>query len=436
MRTFQKASVLALALVMMAGLYSCAPAATPTAAGPVTIHVLTMDQAGLKPAEIDQIAREFEAQNPDIKVNMEYLGYDFVHDKITTGMAATPPAYDAAMIDVIWPDEFIKAGYLLDVTDRVTPEMKSGMFPASWNGVTRNGKIYGMPWLMDVKYFMYNKDMLDKAGIAAPPTTWEELVDQAKTIKDKGISEYPIIWSWNQKEGVVCDFAVLLYGNGGSFLDENGKPAFNNDKGVEVLTWMKQTLDDGLSNPASVSSDENAVRDDFIAGKSAFAVNWLFQYSDSNDPSKSQIAGQAAFAPMPVFKAGADAGIKGSSVDGSSSFAVMATTPYPDQVWKFLTYISSNEVQTKYSAEMLPVWTADYQGDALTTLEAATPTNPVTVPAFMAQFPYANERPTVPYYNEASAALQLAIQEALTGVKSPKDALDEAAAKWVQLAGQ
>ena len=65
---------------------------------------------------------------------------------------------------------------------------------------------------------------------------------------------------------------------------------------------------------------------------------------------------------MPVFKAGADAGIKSSSVDGSSSFGIMATTPYPDQVWKFLTYLASNEVQTKYSAEMLPVWQDDYQG--------------------------------------------------------------------------
>ncbi|HLO31131.1 MAG TPA: extracellular solute-binding protein [Anaerolineales bacterium] len=433
MRALYKTSLLVLALLFVVGTVGCAP---KQAAGPVTLHILTMDQAGLKPAEIDQIARDFEAKNPDIKVNMEYLGYDFIHDKITTGMAAKPPAYDAAMIDVIWPDEFIKAGYLLDVTSRITPEMKSGMFPASWNGVTRNGKVYGMPWLMDVKYFMYNKDMLQKAGITDPPKTWEELVDQAKTIKDKGIVEFPIIWSWNQKEGVVCDYAVLLYGNGGSFIDANGKPAFNNDKGVQALTWMKQTIDDGLSNPSSVSSDENAVRDNFIAGQSAFAVNWLFQYSDSNDASKSKIAGQAAFAPMPVFKAGADAGIKGSSVDGSSSFAIMATTPYPDQTWKFLTYLASNEVQMKYSKEMLPIWQTDFQGDALKTLEGATETNPVTVPAFLAQFPYANERPTVPYYNEASAALQLAIQEALTGVKPPQQALDDAAAKWVELAGQ
>jgi multiple sugar transport system substrate-binding protein len=413
MRSLYRFSMFVLALMFMVGAVGCAPKA---AAGPVTIHVLTMDQAGLKPAEIDAIAREFEAKNPDIKVSMEYVSYDNVHDKIVTGMAANPPGYDAAMLDVIWPDEFIKAGYLLDVTDRVTPEMKSGMFPASWNGVARNGKIYGMPWLMDVKYFMYNKAMLDKAGITAPPKTWEELVDQSKIIKQKGLAEFPVIWSWNQKEGVVCDFTALLFGNGGAFLDANGKPVFNDEKGVQVLTWMKQTVDDGLTNPSSVASDENAVEADFLAGKSAFAVNWLFQYADSNDASKSQIVGQ------------------GSSVDGSSAFAIMKTSPYADQTWKFLTYLASYDVQMKYSAEMLPVWQTAYQGDNLTTLEAATPTNPVTVPAFLAQFPYANERPTVAYYNEGSAALQLAIQEALTGVKSPKDALDAAAAKWVELA--
>ena len=72
---------------------------------------------------------------------------------------------------------------------------------------------------------------------------------------------------------------------------------------------------------------------------------------------------------MPVFDAGAAAGIKGSSVDGSSSFAIMATTPYPDQTWKFLTYLASNDVQMQYSAEMLPVWQDDFKGEALAKLE-------------------------------------------------------------------
>jgi multiple sugar transport system substrate-binding protein len=430
MRNLNKIFVAVIAIILVFSVVGCGPAKSTVA----TIHILTQDQAGMKPAEIDQIARDFEALNPDIKVVMEYVGYDAIHDKVVTGMAATPPAYDASMVDVIWPDEFIKNGYLLDVTSRITPEMKSGIFPASWNGVTRNGKIYGMPWLMDVKYFMYNKDILTKAGFNAPPKTWEELMTQAQAIKTQGLAEFPITWSWNQKEGVVCDYTVLLYGNGGTFLDASGKPAFNNEKGVQVLTWMKKSIDDGLTNPSAISSDESAVETDFLAGKSAFAVNWLNQYADSNKPDMSQIVGQVAIAPMPVFAAGQAAGIVSSSVDGSSSFAIMATTPNPDQVWKFLTYLTSNEVQTKFSAEMLPIWQADFQGDALTKLLAATPTNPVTVPAFLGQFPYANERPTVPYYNEASAALQLAIQEALTGIKTPQQALDEAATKWVDLA--
>ena len=430
MRTMNKILMGIITVIMILSVVGCG---TKTS-GPVNIHILTQDQAGIKPAEIDQIARDFEAQNPNIKIVMEYVGYDAIHDKITTGMAAKPPAYDASMIDVIWPDEFIKAGYLLDVTSRITPEMKSGIFPSAWNGVTRNDKVYGMPWLMDTKYFMYNQDMLTQAGFIAAPKTWEELIDQAKVIKSKGLAEFPIIWSWNQKEGVVCDFTVLLYGNGGSFLDASGKPAFNNEKGVQVLTWMKQTIDDGLTNPSSISSDENAVRDNFVAGSSAFAVNWLNQYADSNNASISKIVGKAAFASMPVFAAGAAAGVKGSSVDGSSSFGIMATTPNPDATWRFLAYLTSNAVQTKFSAEMLPEWQDDFKGDALNTLLAATPTNPVTVPAFLGQFPYANERPTVAYYNEASAALQLAIQEALTGVKTPQQALDDAAAKWVTLA--
>jgi ABC-type glycerol-3-phosphate transport system substrate-binding protein len=82
---------------------------------------------------------------------------------------------------------------------------------------------------------------------------------------------------------------------------------------------------------------------------------------------------------------------------------------------------------------MLPIWKDDFQGATLKELEAAAPTNPVTIPAFLAQFPHAIERPTVSYYVEASAALQVAIADTLSGAKSPRAALDEAAAKWVAL---
>ena len=104
MRTIYKISLLALALVFIVGATGCAP--KQAAAGPVTIHILTMDQAGLKPAEIDQIARDFEAKNPDIKVNMEYLGYDFntvelaVRDGVPYAIDFCNPAPDADLASV------------------------------------------------------------------------------------------------------------------------------------------------------------------------------------------------------------------------------------------------------------------------------------------------------------------------------------------------
>ena len=63
-----------------------------------------------------------------------------------------------------------------------------------------------MPWILDTKYLFYNNDMLEKAGIAAPPKTLEELAEQAKIIKDKGIVKFPIVGSWAQSEAMICDY--------------------------------------------------------------------------------------------------------------------------------------------------------------------------------------------------------------------------------------
>ena len=65
MRTMNKLLMGMITVILILSVAGCGAKTS----GPVTIHVLTMDQAGLKPAEIDQIARDFEAQNPDIKVS-------------------------------------------------------------------------------------------------------------------------------------------------------------------------------------------------------------------------------------------------------------------------------------------------------------------------------------------------------------------------------
>jgi multiple sugar transport system substrate-binding protein len=440
-RTLMILFAISLVVVAMSACTPTSPATETSTTGgseggssEATIHVLTMDQAAMSVDDMNAVADEFMAANPDIKVEMTYVPYEQVHDKFTTGMAANPPAYDVVMVDVVWYDEWVKANYLADVSDKITPTMKDNIFPSAWNVVTRGGKTYGMPWLLDTKYLYYNTDMLSQAGFDAPPATWEELVTQAQAMKDQGIVEYPIVWSWKQAEAVICDFTALLYGNGGEFLDDSGQPAFNDENGVATLEWMKQTLDDGLSNPASVTDLEGDVLNTFNSGQAAFALNWLFMYDTAQfDTENSTVAGNVGITTIPVFEGKADTS---ASVDGSSGFSIAANSPNVDAAWKFVEYLNSEPVQMKYSTKQLPIWSTAYQGANLDTLKAATRSNPVTVPAFEEQFKYAVLRPNISYYNEGSLALQLAIQEVLTGQKTAQEALDAAAAKWLELAGE
>ena len=64
---------------------------------------------------------------------------------------------------------------LADVPAVRSRRHEKGLLPGARTTVEYNGKYYGMPWILDTKYLFYNKEILEKAGIKAPPKTWEEL---------------------------------------------------------------------------------------------------------------------------------------------------------------------------------------------------------------------------------------------------------------------
>jgi multiple sugar transport system substrate-binding protein len=148
---------------------------------------------------------------------------------------------------------------------------------------------------------------------------------------------------------------------------------------------------------------------------------------------ESQVTGQVKMALMPAF---AGSSVESATIDGSMGFSVADTSSNADAAWAYIEYLTSEDVQNRYSAHLLPVWETSYEGEAGQELESFSEATTVTVPMFSEQFPYSHVRPKVPYYPEASKALQLALQEALTKQKTAQEALDDAAAKWVELAGE
>lgn len=291
------------------------------------INALFMTQAAYSENDIRAMTQDFEKQHPDVKVNLEFVPYEALHDKIVAAKGAGGNGYDVVLFDAIWPAEFTRFDLLQDVSSRITPEEKEKVFPGALSTVVYKGKTLGMPWILDTKYLYYNKAMLAKAGITDVPQTWQQVMDDAKIIKQKNIVKYPLVWSWSQAEALVCDYTTLVSGFGGEFY-QNGKLNFTSPASLKALKLMKSSLDEGLSNPASREYLEEDVRKSFSNGDAAFALNWTYMYNMANDPKQSKVAGDVGILPAP-----GDAPGKVGAVNGSMGLGIAKGSEHPEQAW-------------------------------------------------------------------------------------------------------
>ena len=400
---------------LMLATLALSAASIPHAFAESTLNALFMAQAAYSEADIRAMTDAFQKANPDVKVNLEFVPYEGLHDK-TVLAQGSGQGYDVVLFDVIWPAEYASNNVLVDVTSRITDDMKKGVLPGAWTTVQYQDKSYGMPWILDTKYLFYNKDILAKAGFTNPPKTWEELNEQAKVIKEKGLLASPIAWSWSQAEAAICDYTTLVSAYGGEFL-KDGKPAFASGGGLDALNYMVDSYKSGLSNPNSKEFLEEDVRKVFQNGDAAFALNWTYMYGKANDPVESKVAGKVGVVPAP--------GVAGkstvSAVNGSMGLGITSTSKHPDEAWKYITFMTSQKVQNDYAKLSLPIWASSYEDPAVAKgqeeLIAAAKLG------LAAMYP----RPTTPKYQEMSTALQQAVQEALLGQSAPADALKAAA---------
>ena len=375
------------------------------------INALFMTQADYSENDIRAMTSDFEKQHPDVKVNLEFVPYEALHDKIVAARGAGGNGYDVVLFDAIWPAEFSRYDLLQDVSSRIAADEREKIFPGAMNTVVYQGKTLGMPWILDTKYLYYNKAMLDKAGIKTPPASWQQVMDDAKVLKDKGIVKYPLVWSWSQAEALVCDYTTLVSGFGGSFY-QNGKLDFSTPASLKAVTLMKTSLDQGLSNPASREYLEEDVRKAFSNGDAAFALNWTYMYNMANDPKQSKVAGDVGIVPAP-----GDTPDKPGAVNGSMGLGIAKASQHPEEAWQYIHYLTSQPVQDKYAKLSLPVWKASYQDPAVAKGQESL------IAAADKSLNVMLSRPETADYSRLSNTLQQQLQSVLQGKATPDVAL-------------
>jgi multiple sugar transport system substrate-binding protein len=407
------------ALVAGCGLGGAAPEGG-AGSGKGKIRALFMKQAGYSEENIRAMTAGFQKANPDIKVTADFVSYEALHDKIVA--AAPAGTYDVVLIDVIWPAEFGSKRIVADVTDKWPAAWKQKMLPGAVATPQFDGKQYGVPWILDTKYFYVNKAHLRSAKAdEAALGTWDGVMKAARAMKKAGVVKYPLIWSWQQAEALICDYAQLLGAFGGQFLDSSGQPAFNKAGGVQALDYMHQSMVDGLTNPTSTQSLEEDVRRVFSAGQASMALNWTYMYGLADDPKQSKIAGKVGVLQTPDGASGRP------GVNGSMALAVAGGSKNQSAAWKYITYLTSQPVQDKFAISSLPVWKTSYDDPAV------IKTNPAVVPQAKKQLGDLILRPQVTNYNGISQVLQAEIQNVLLNKKSSQKALDDAAQQAASL---
>ncbi len=418
--------VISTVLVLMGCGQAAAPsgggeeAAAPAEAEQITMRALFMKQAGYQQEDIENITAEFEEANPNIDIELDFVAYEALHDKIVTAATSKAGTYDVVLMDCIWPAEFAAAEFILDVTDRIPDDVRKDIWPGAMESVMYQGKVYGMPWLNDVLYLYYNEEMLKEAGYDAPPKTWNELLEMSMAAKEKGLVEYPFIEYFQQDEGLTIAYAYYLFAFGGKFFNEDNTPAFNSPEGLAALQFMVDGMNNGLYNPASLESTYEEVRRTFSQGASLFSINWAYQLNLANDPEESQIAGHAKVTLMPGQKD------PSATINGGMGLAVMADSKHPEEAWQYIQHLSDKDVQKRYSQNALPIWISLFDDPELMELQPEVAKEQNFIEVSKGQYEFLRNRPIVPFYSETSEIVAREVQAALTGKKPAEQALADA----------
>ena len=206
-----------------------------------------------------------------IKVKLQTLDFDSIHDKIATSAAAGVAPADVTEMDWSWVGQFGAAGWYTPLGD-VLPKSTQSQMSASFR---YQGQQLAVPYNMDFRGLAVNMTMFRKAGITTVPKTWAQVIADAQQLKAKNVVQYPITIPFYVGECNSTVWYNLIKSGGGELLDKSGQPTFKSvsSLGGQALLFEKKLYKSGLVPPGAISLNCNTANDQFSAGKAAIVLS-------------------------------------------------------------------------------------------------------------------------------------------------------------------
>lgn len=301
--------------------------------GTVSLNMLAPSYSDGTKGRWDEIIKDFEAKNPDVKVNLEVQSWENINDVVKTKIQGKQ-APDILNIDAF--AGFANDQLLYQAKDVVSDSTLKDFQDSFAKNASIDGTQYGLPLIASARALFYNKDLFAKAGISAPPKTWTELEDDAKKIAATGAVGYGLPLGPEEAQG---ETAIWAYGGGGGYGDAS-KVTVDTPQNVQAVEYMKKLIDEKVTQPDPGATSRTPLINVFIQGQIGMIEALPPTVGQIKDKNPSLNYG---IAPSPTkdgspFTLGVADHLMAFKNDGKKQ----------DAIKKFLDYYYSADVYTKW----------------------------------------------------------------------------------------
>ncbi|MBP3950968.1 ABC transporter substrate-binding protein [Bacillus suaedae] len=360
----------------------------------------------------DDLIERFEQENKNIEVEVDYIPWAEGENKLVTA-ATNNRLPDVTTIAGRWTPQLVAMEAVEPLDSYFDEAFQESFVEGAWNTTQYQGSTWGLPIGFTTTGLFYRTDWLEDAGFNSPPTTWEEFVDVAKAFTAEDRYGFGLVGS-NGMETTMF-WAPFLWSNGGELLnDDLTEATFNSPEGVEALEFYTDLLlTHKVAPEGSINYGRGDSQDLFVSGAVGMTTvgPWFPKTLAQQAPEM-----EYSIAPYPVKKESANLGTADHIIMSKQS-------ENKETAWTFMEFFTNEENDMKW---------AEYQGFIpyhKANLENDPRKDDPEFKVFFDVAPDAVVYPTMPEWPQIDQAIADAIQESLTGTKTPQQALDDAAEK-------
>jgi multiple sugar transport system substrate-binding protein len=193
--------------------------------------------------EFAHLVSQYEAQHPGQKVDTLYVNNDDTLQKVLTAVKGGSPP-DIAYLYGSWAPQVAQIPGVVDLSKVVQQSSVNwnDFFVGERDVATVNGKVIGIPALVDNLAVVYNKKLFAAAGLPLPTAnwTWQDFANDAQKLTDASVKQYGTAYVTPGTEDTVWHWEALLWEAGGGLLTaDDKKAAFDSAAGLESLNTLR-----------------------------------------------------------------------------------------------------------------------------------------------------------------------------------------------------